>query len=102
MRTSRKRLDALVAQIATLQGRPKECWAVVSPRGNKSNPGALHLDHAPCYGGFDLVEICNDKGGESSLIGNTFGGRGRLSAKEMETFLLGMLTALQGSAYWKA
>jgi hypothetical protein len=52
------------------------------------------LGNAPCYGGWDLVEITNDTGGESSLIGNTFGGRGRISSHEMETFLLGMLAAL--------
>ena len=100
MKTSRKHLDALVADIAKLQGRPAECWVRNADGTLKSNQGALHLNYASCYGGFDLVEICNTAGGESSLIGNTFCGRGRLKAHEMETFLLGMIAAIEGTHYW--
>lgn len=98
-RISRKRLESLVKIVSELQGRPLRVWNQIDGK-NVSSRGAIHLDHAPCYGGWDLVEICNDGGGESSLIGNTFGGRGRVSAHEIETFLLGMYTALTGTAYW--
>ena len=94
MRVSRKRLESLVSRVVALEGRPVEWWTGKDSRRG-SNPGALRLDHAPIYGGWDLVECVNDKGGEDSLIGNTFAGRGRLSAHEMETFLLGMLRVLE-------
>lgn len=57
------------------------------------NVGALELNHQKEYGGYDLVEIANDKGGERSLLGNSFPGGQRLTAREMANFLAGMLAA---------
>jgi len=101
-RVSRARLENLVKIVAEKQGRPLAPWAYTTESANRlrGQRGALQLDHNPIYGGWDLVEIANESGGENSLIGNTFGGRGRLNAHEMESFLLGMLAALQGTNYW--
>jgi hypothetical protein len=96
-RVTEKRLQQLVYRVVELQGRP-----VTGSSGHgetqKANVGSIHLDHASCYGGWDLVEITSDRGSEESLVGNTFGGRGRLSSHEMETFLLGMLAVLDRPA----
>ena len=88
-RTTRKDLERLLDQVVTAMGRPKEHWRK-REGGYAAVIGSMHLDHAGVYGGWDLCEIM-EGGGEDSLIGNTFAGRGRLRAHEMETFLLGML-----------
>jgi hypothetical protein len=93
--TTRKQLDRLVTLVSSLQKRPVKVWEKRQDGTLYSNIKALHLDYAACYGGYDLVEIVNERGGERSLVGNTFCGRGRLKAKEMETFLLGMIAVLE-------
>jgi hypothetical protein len=103
MRTTRKDLERLRERVAKLQGRPMESWTKQTPTTEtpfqlKANIGAIHLDHNATYGGWDLCEIVNEHGGEHSLIGNTFAGRGRLNAHEMESFLLGMLAVLEEQA----
>ena len=95
-RVSRERLFRLAAKISDLQGRPVDMWA----RAGNMAIGHLKLDHNSAYGGWDLVEITSKTGGESSLVDNNLGGRGRLTAFEMESFLLGMICALEGSQYW--
>lgn len=99
-RTTRKDLQRLVDRLTALQGRPNESWDKQPDGKYHANYGALHLDHNSIYGGWDLVEIVNESGGEHSLIGNTFAGRGRLNAHEMQSFLLGMLLGLEGDQYW--
>lgn len=95
MRVSKKHLQNLLDFISQKLGRPSQSLV------NKQwQIGALHLEYVACYGGWDMCEIINDKGAEHSLIGNTFGGRGRLTSREMETFLLGMMAALEPSQYW--
>lgn len=101
MKTSTKRLEQLRDILAKLQGRPPKAW---EPRpdgkGSLAVVGALILDHNSIYGGWDLCEMVNESGGEHSLIGNTFAGRGRLKAHEMESFLLGAIFGASGSTYW--
>lgn len=93
-RTTRKDLERLVARVTRLQQRPEAAYVKGEDGKYHCQVGALQLDHNSCYGGWDLVEMVNGSGGQQSLIGNTFAGRGRLSAHEMESFLLGMLSAL--------
>ncbi len=93
MRVTKKRLENLAVAVAAKLERPNVNWIRKGKR-NIGQVGSLYLDNNPHYGGWDLLEIQNVSGGVTSLIGNTFGGRGRLKAKEMESFLLGMLTAL--------
>ncbi len=94
-RVSRKRLEFLVEQVVKLQGRPAVTWTRAEGK-NIASVGAIHLDYAAVYGGWDLVELQNEAGGQDSLVGNTFGGRGRLKSHEMESFLLGMLKGIEG------
>ncbi len=101
MRTSKQDLQKLVDAISEKQGRPSAELRGDMKTGVRSNPGALRLDHNAYYGGWDLLEYTNDRVCDASLIGNTFAGRGRLKAHEMESFLLGMLAAINGSEYFK-
>jgi hypothetical protein len=94
MRVTRTRLQHLLDEVVKATARPAEPWRRVGGK-NVANVGALHLDYNECYGGWDCVEIQNTSGGEDSLIGNTFAGRGRLKAHEMETFLIGVLWGLK-------
>lgn len=97
-RVSRQRLEHLVDILAELQGRPTGRVWIQEDGKNKARIGHLKLDHNTMYGGWDLVEILTESGGEESLIGNTFAGRGRLKAHEMETWLIGALWALEFNA----
>lgn len=94
-RVSRQQLQRLVDRIITLQNRPAKSYVRTAEGKNVAQVGHIHLDHAAVYGGWDLVEVLTTSGGQESMIGNTFGGRGRVNAHEMETFLLGMLHALE-------
>lgn len=94
-------LQNLVDAISVKQGRPSAELTGDTQTGVTSNPGALFLNYNAVYGGWDLLEYTNDRVCDSSLIGNTFAGRGRLKTREMETFLLGMLAAINGSEYFK-
>jgi hypothetical protein len=93
-RITRKDLNQLMAIVAERLHRPAQAYRREHDGKLTANVGALLLTHAGVYGGWDLVEIDNDGGGQHSLIGNTFGGRGRLKAHEMESFMLGMLAGL--------
>lgn len=56
---------------------------------NKAIVGSVQLDHAACYGGWDLVQIVNEGGAIKQLNGWC----NRLKASEMMAFLEGMILA---------
>lgn len=76
-RTSRKQLDSLVYQLNVRLNRPLTRFKTNQP-GSRMNIGHFMLDHNPSYGGYQLVEIDNESGGERTH----FSGR-RFSAQEM-------------------
>ena len=80
-RVSRKHLEALTDQLNDALGRPATSYEV----------GRIILDYASCYGGYALRELCNDKGGESFYWPDW----SRVSAREMQVFLLGQLTIIR-------
>lgn len=88
-RIKRETLEKMVALITEKTGRPTEQYT-----GGEPNLGALTLDHNANYGGYDLTEL-TERGGSTSLIGNTFCGAGRMSPREMRAFLAGILWALE-------
>jgi hypothetical protein len=90
VRISRKQLEAMLAELAELQQRPAATYTRYEDGRYHANKGALHLDLATVYGGWDAVVITNAGGGEASICGNgPFGSR--LSRREMYYFLLGAL-----------
>ena len=81
-RTTKAQLKSMVDGLNKALNRPQFAWTI-SPLGaevqvNKSNPGHLMLDHNSIYGGYQLVEIDNESGGQRLH----FSGR-RFSAQEM-------------------
>lgn len=94
MRIKRKDLQRMIVHLSKLQGRPLEAY---QPREEgkplKQNKGFLHLDFAACYGGYDLVEFTER--GEASIVGNNFGGTGRLTLQEMYRWLDGAIWAIE-------
>ena len=94
-RIRKTRLERLAAQVNKELGRPERFWDYSDGR-NIAHVGHISTNNAPIYGGWDLVEVTSESGGERSIIGNNGpGDRGRLKAHEMESFLLGMLAAIE-------
>lgn len=91
MRVHKSTLVSLLQEIYMELGLPPRFKQGV----DGMNPGAIYLDHNASYGGWDLCEITNPQGGEASLVNNTFGGSGRLKAREMQLFLQGMLLGIR-------
>lgn len=77
-RTTKAQLTAMVLQLNQKLNRPLVAWSKGTTGRLKSNPGHLMLDHNSCYGGYQLVEIDNESGGERTH----FSGH-RFSAGEM-------------------
>lgn len=94
MKITRKDLQRMVIQLSKLQNRPLQAF---EPREEgkplKQNKGFLHLDFAACYGGYDLVEF--SERGENSIVGNNFGGTGRMTLREMYRWLDGAIWAVE-------
>lgn len=94
MKITRKDLQRMIVHLSKLQNRPLEAF---EPREEgkplKQRKGFLHLDFAACYGGYDLVEF--SERGENSLIGNNFGGTGRMTLREMYRWLDGAIWAVE-------
>ena len=81
-RTNRKMLDTLVGYVNETYNRPEAARA-----GGKSCVGHILLDHNVAYGGYSLSEIDNESGAERRLADS------RKTAREMESFLSGLLVA---------
>ena len=90
-RVSNKRLAYLMECITNLQMRPIQPMQATD-HGTIFNIGGLILEYAKEYGGYQLMEIINDHGAQGPVSGNL-----RLSAREMELFMMGMIQALEGS-----
>src|SRR3990167_10877575 len=88
MRTTRKQLESMVANIARKKGRPAEEYTKDATGKFVSNVRAIKLDFAPLYGGYAIEEIVNEAGGV------THWHMGRVSASEMFQYLTGYLDAL--------
>ena len=76
-RTTRKQLESMVYQLNVKLNRPLVSYSGFQETF-KSNPGHFMLDHNSTYGGYQLVEIDNETGGEKTH----FSGH-RFSAQEM-------------------
>lgn len=94
MRVTWNRLEVLLGSVVTALGLPVKVLEVINGQ-IYWNVGALRLDFNENYGGWDLEQVIGDHGVVESLVGNCFAGTGRLKAREMELFLLGMLAALE-------
>jgi len=86
-RVTRKYLETLTDQLNDVLGRPMASYEL----------GRINLDYASCYGGYALREIDNDKGGETFYWPRW----SRVSAREMEAYLLGQLDLVRLQSWEK-
>ena len=68
-RITMRDLEATVRRINDLAGTPHTCWVKTENvnRPFTANIGCYHLSGA--YGGYSLVQMVNDGGGERTIIG---------------------------------
>ncbi len=85
MRITKKRLENRLRYLCKQLGLPCGHWAQGDNGEWTTQPNGLGLDHAACYGGWQLQQI-DGKGG----TGVTVIGPYRMSGKEMGAFLGGM------------
>ena len=70
-RTSKRQLQNLLRELAAVTNTPMgPVWTKQSDGTMKATPDALLLDHAACYGGWRVAQICNERGGESAPLGD--------------------------------
>ena len=94
-RITNRDLEAVVRRINTLAGTPQEPWKPNGPisagSGNQyvAQIGCYFLSGA--YGGYSLVQMCRDGGGERTILG------GHMPKRElyerMHAFIRGLETA---------
>lgn len=91
-RITRKRLVNRVAIISRLQHRPEDpLWRKIDGV-NVATVGMLRLDYNSVYGGYHLEEVCSEGGGVRVLNGP------RMTTREFDSFLSGMIVALEHEA----
>lgn len=90
MKTTHKTLDILIAQIATLLGLATN----EQQAKEKGLTKYLYLEHAAIYGGYRVISIQVGTGRQNGALGGN-GCEARLSAKEMEIKLRGIITGVK-------
>lgn len=93
-RISKKELESKVTRINEMMGRPVEPFRAYEGSNEQKyifNVGHIALDYNRFYGGYTLREISNRDGGESNfgLVSR------RVAAREMNTYLEGIITGLK-------
>lgn len=89
MTITNKKLQARVASLNVALGRPTTPYTRDANGNTVGNTGHIMLDHAPIYGGY-ILRVMNASTGESNF------GRmsGRISGKEMDAYLSGLVEGI--------
>lgn len=87
--TPKQLLNALVEDIANITGRTTSD----KEAKEKGQQSFLYLEYSSVYGGYRLICVNVTTGGHGSLPGMS-SAEGRKKAKEMETYLRGILIGL--------
>lgn len=88
-RITRADLERLVIVLTNATGRPRHEWKRNAEGRSVATVGAFVLDYAACYGGYHLVEIISDNGGEDPV------NRERMNARHLSIFIRGMIEAAE-------
>jgi len=91
-RITKANLEKVLERLNKELNRPLAPYTRKADGTVSANAGCIVLDHAPCYGGYTLYEMC-ENGGQSN-----FGYvRGRQSAKVMYEILWGIIYGIKAA-----
>ena len=86
--SARKDIEKKVIRLNEMLHRPSEYYT-----DGHCNPGHIMVDLSTCYGGYQLNEVSKGGGVDDRVFGLSWAHR--LSAKEMNLFLTGLIAGLE-------